>query len=309
MATPSPGRRWVFPAAVALLLLLLPLAAWLFLRAPVQVPAPRVVAVEAPPVEVHALYLGEQEGSVEVRNPDGTWRAAIAGEALPPATRIRTGDFGRAVLGSGERYEVQLESGTEVSVEELTSSISRLLLERGMATADVQGGRHVFEVSTRGSDAVARTSAGRFTVSNDMQGTVAVAATRGEVELRGGGKLVVVRAGQQSLILRGEGPTEPAPIPESLLLKVQWPKARELTRRRLVVAGKAEPGSQVHVDGTPLQVGADGTFRSEVQLREGDNKVQVRARGVGGGRVESTHEVRVDTTPPKVGLDRDLWTR
>lgn len=310
MAT-SPGRRWVFPAAVALLLLLLPAAAWLFLRSPVQVPppAPRPIAVEALPVEDFALHLGEQEGRVEVRNPDGTWREAIAGEALPAATRIRTGDDGRAVLGSGDRYEVQLESGTEVSVEELTSSISRLLLERGMATADVQGGRHVFEVSTRGSDAVARTRAGRFTVSNDTQGTVAVAATRGEVELSGGGKLVVVRAGQQSLILRGEGPTEPAPIPESLLLKVQWPKARELTRRRLVIAGRAEPGSQVQVDGIPLQVGADGTFRREVQLREGDNKVQVRARGVGGGQVESTHEVRVDTTPPKVGLDRDLWTR
>ena len=311
MPSPSIGRRWVFPAAVALLLLVLPAAAWLFLRAPVAIPPPAagIATVEALPVAPFELALGEMVGLVEVRNPDGTWRPAVEGEALPASSQVRTGDDGRAVLGGGDRYDVQLEAGTEVSVEELTSSISRLLLERGMATADVHGERHLFEVTARGSDAVARTGTGRFTLSNDGQGTVAVAAARGEVELQGGGKLVVVRAGQQSLILRGQGPTDPAPIPESLLLKVQWPKAREVTRRRLVIAGKAEPGSAVEVGGRALQVGADGTFRNEVDLREGLNRVKVRARGVGGVIEESTHEVRVDTTPPKVGLDPDLWTR
>ena len=297
--------------AVALILLVALIAgAWLLLRAPVQAPPPPApVVVEEPVEEPEAieLQLMHVEGDVEVRSPDGAWRAAQAGEQLEPADSVRTGAEGRAVMGSSAAYEVQLDPGTHISVEALTHSISRLLLERGMATANVREQRHVFEVAAAGSDAVARSDDGSFTVSNDGTGTVAVASHRGEVELSGAGRLVVVRAGQQSLVLAGKAPTEPAPIPESLLLKVQWPQQGTLRRRRLVVAGESDPGTRIEIDGEPITVGADGRFASEIELREGRNPLRVRARGVGGQERELEHEVQVDTTAPKVGLDRDLW--
>ena len=65
------------------------------------------------------------------------------------------------MLVGGQAYEVEMESGTEVKVDELTDSISRVLLENGMATATVKGAsRHLFEVRAAGSDAKARTRDG-----------------------------------------------------------------------------------------------------------------------------------------------------
>jgi len=310
MSAPSFSAR-TFRIVVALILLLVVGAgAWLLLRAPVQAPPPPAPVVLEEPMEapeVVELQLLHIEGEVEVRASGGDWRAAVVGEQLEPAGAVRTGAEGRVVMGSTASYEVQLDPGTHISVKALTHSISRLLLERGMATANVREQRHVFEVATAGSDAVARSDDGSFTVSNDGAGTVAVASHRGEVELSGAGRLVVVRAGQQSLVLAGQAPTEPSPIPESLLLKVQWPQQATLRQRRLVVAGESVPGTQVEIGGHPVTVGADGRFTTEIELREGRNPLRVRARGVGGQERTLEREVQVDTTAPKVGLDRDLW--
>lgn len=309
-ASQTPSRTLRILIALSLVLAL-GVGGWLLLRAPVQAPPPPAPVVIAEPEavpEAVELELLRIEGEVEVRTPGGEWRAAVAGEQLLAADSVRTGSEGRVVMGSSASYEVQLEPGTHVSVEALTHSISRLLLERGMATANVREQRHVFEVATAGSDAVARSNDGSFTVSNDGVGTVAVASHRGEVELSGAGRLVVVRAGQQSLVFAGQGPTEPAPIPESLLLKVEWPQPGTLRRRRLVVSGESEPGSRVEIGTRAVAVGEDGRFETEIELREGRNPLRVRARGVGGQEREVEREVQVDTTAPRVGLERDLWS-
>lgn len=309
MDAPAPTSRALrFAIPIATLLLLGAAAAWWVFRAPVELPPPPP-PIQPAPVEVRedvSLRILEVSGQAEIRESAGGWRPAQQGEELPAASSLRTIE-GRAVLGSGERYEVILEPGTEISAQELTHSISRLLLERGMATASVREGRHLFEVSSRGSDAIARTSDGRFTVSNDGRGSVAVATTDGAVELSGGGRLVVVRAGQQSFVRAGSGPSEPAPIPGSVLLRVQWPADTTLRRKRLVIAGDTSPGAQVEIADQVVTSDADGRFEAEVGLREGPNALNVRARAVGGATKEASRDVRVDTTAPKVGLDRDLW--
>jgi len=302
----SRTKRLALP--IAALVLLAAGAAWLVFRAPVALPPPPpLVQVSEPEVQEEvALRVLEVSGIAEIRESAGQWRPAQPGEELPAASSLRT-LAGRAILASGERYEVVLEPGTEVSTQELTHSISRLLLERGMATANVREGQHLFEVSARGSDAIARTSDGRFTVSNDGRGTVAVATTDGAVELSGGGRLVVVRAGQQSLVRDGAGPSDPSPIPGSVLLRVQWPADGTLRRKRLVITGVTSPGAHVAIDDQFTTADADGRFEAEVGLREGENALNVRARDVGGATREAKREIRVDTTAPKVGLDRDLW--
>ena len=198
--------------------------------------------------------------------------------------------------------------GTEVSVEELTDSLSRLMLGNGLATARVRGGaKQTFELKAAGSDAVARTDAGTFSVSNNGEGTVAVGTQEGEVAFVGKGRVVIVRAGQQSIARPGQAPSDPTPLPSSLLLKVQWPAAGTLRKRSVVLAGQSEPGTRLEVAGQPVSPDAEGRFRQTVELREGRNDVLVRVQGVGGTTHTERRQVVVDTTPPRVGLDPGLW--
>ncbi|MBF5044225.1 FecR domain-containing protein [Aggregicoccus sp. 17bor-14] len=305
MPSASPRRNLRFILGVLLILAALPAGYLLLLREP---PPPAVVppAAVAPPQAVE-LRIGELSGAVEVRR-GGAWMPARAGELLRVTDAVRTGPGASALLVGGPSLEVKMTPGTEVSVEELTDSLSRLLLGNGMATARVRGGaKQTFELKAAGSDAVARTDAGTFAMSTNGQGTVAVGTQEGEVTFVGQGKVVIVRAGQQSIARPGQAPSDPTPLPTSLLLKVQWPAAGALRRRTLVVAGQSEPGTRLEVAGQPLTPDADGRFQRTVELKEGTNTLQVRAEGVGGAVHEEHRQVVVDTTPPRVGLDPGLW--
>jgi hypothetical protein len=254
------------------------------------------------------LEISEVTGTVEVRRGDGAWVAATPGTPLRPADSVRTDRGSYAVLIGGEAVQVRMDPGTEVSVEELTDSLSRVLLGNGMATAIVRSGaRHTFELRAARSDAVARATEGTFTMSNDGQGTVAVGTREGEVALLGQGKVVIVRAGQQAVVRPGKAPTEPAPLPSSLLLKVQWPATATTRRQQLVVTGQTDPGNRVEIDGESFSPDPDGRFSRELQLKEGRNTVDISAVSVSGTRQRETREVTVDTTPPRVGIDPELW--
>ncbi|MFP2932922.1 hypothetical protein ACLESO_48795 [Pyxidicoccus sp. 3LG] len=316
MADPRPPRRQTpFFAGLALILAALPLGWFVFLREPPPPPpppAPPVVA-EAPvakrPLE---LEITEVSGTVEVQHSDGVWRPATVGTALRRDEKVRTEDGSYAMLIGGEAVEIRMDPGAEISVEELTESVSRLLLARGMATAVVKPGkRHTFEVKAANADAVARMEqAGTFTMSNNGTGTVAVGTREGEVTLLGQGKVVIVRAGQQAVIRPGQAPSEPVSVPSSLLLKVDWPVERTRRERELVVRGKTDPGSRVEVDGVTLTPDAEGHFERKVALREGRNTVDVRAVGVGRIEQRDRQEVVVDTTPPALKTDtQDIWNQ
>jgi len=298
----------VFYLVLGAILAALPIGYFVFLGEPA--PPPREVRppplVEQP--KFSELKLSEVQGPVEIRRGKGDWQQAKGGDVLQSSDAVRTGDGASAELSSGDAYDVKMEAGTEVAVDELTQSISRLLLGKGMATARVRGAaKHTFEVKASGSDATARTRAGTFTISNNAEGTVAVGTREGEVEFAGKGRVVIVRAGQQSIVHLGEAPTDPAPIPTSLFLKVRWPTSRDLARKKLVLTGQVEPGASLEIAGRSIRVGADGDFSETLTLAEGRNPIRVRARDVGGLEGESSSEVNVDTTPPQIGVDRNLW--
>ncbi len=302
---PPPRKRSNarFFAAVAALLLLVPLGYWLVLgRAP---PAPPVVEKPKPPPVPDAgpkhaeLKLGEVTGKVSVRRGDGGWVEAKPGDSLAEADGVRTEAGSYAVLVGGEFWEVKMEPGTEVAVGELSESISRILLESGMAKAKVTPGKHTFEVRAAKTDAVASTQAGVFTVSTDGTGTVAVGTQEGEVQFAGKGKVVIVRAGEQSVAEAGKEPSAPKPVPNTLLLKVALP-ARQLTNRpKLEVKGATEPGALVEISGHVVIADRAGHFRLPLTLTEGKNAVNVRAQSVGGKEAGSSHAIEVDTTVKK----------
>jgi hypothetical protein len=313
MDAPRPRRRSTpFLIGLVAILAALPLGYFLFLHQPPPPPPPPIVeAPPTPPPEKRPvqLELKEVRGTVEVRRGKGEWRAVSVGEALRPSDAVRTQDGSYAVLIGGEAVEVRMEAGTEVSVEALTDSLSQLLLNNGMTTVRIKpGAGHTFELKATGSDASARTEGGTFTVSNNGAGTVALATLLGEVSFSGSRKVVIVRAGQQSIIRPGHGPTDPTPIPSSLLLKVNWPARPTVTRRQLVVSGQTDPGSHVDVAGKRVPTDNEGRFSHSLSLKEGANTVQVRAVSVGGLRQENQRELTVDTTPPgKVTVDPRMW--
>jgi Glucodextranase, domain B/FecR protein len=284
---------------VALLALLgtIPLAWKLFLSGEaVKPPPPQVAVADSGHEGPVKITLSEVQGEVEIRDAtaDGGWRAAKAGDELKSSAGVRTKDGAMAVMVGGERWEVRIEPGTEVEVGELSDSISRLLLANGMAHAKVKGGnRHAFEVKATQGDAVARTDAGVFSISHNGEGTVAVGTQEGEVEFLGKGKVVIVRAGQGSIIHPGQAPSEPAPLPSSLLLKVNFPKDRESRQAKVVITGTTVPGSVVTVEGKNARVDAEGNFKAPLTLQEGQHRLDVRAVSVGNQTATESGDYKV----------------
>ena len=304
MPDSPPRKSWPFYLGLALVMFTLPVGYFFFLgrRAP---PAPAPAPATLRPMELH---LGQVEGLVELRREDGGWSRARSGERVELQDGVRTGPDGSAQLLGGDTFEVRVERSTEVGVAELSDSISRLLLQSGMATARVRGrGRHTFEVKAVGSDALARTRDGAFAISNNGRGTVAVGTREGEVELLGHDQVVIVRAGEQSIVRPGQPPSAPAPVPGSLLLKVSLPATLVVNRRKVVVAGEVEPGAVVDVAGQPAVVDERGKFSVPLDLSEGRSQVEVRARSVGGRDGRSAHTIEVDTRVNRTSIEQPDW--
>ena len=270
-------------------------------------PLPVAAAVDAGQKKIE-LKLTQVTGHVQIKKPNGEWADAKNGDALNPSDGVRTDDGSYAVVVGGEFWEVKMEPGTEVAIGELSASISRLLLESGMAKATVKGGgRHSFEVRASKSDAVATSDGGVFTIASNGNGTVAVGAEEGSVEFLGKGRVVIVRAGQQSIIRPGQAPSEPVAIPSSLLLKVALPGRTVVNRSKLQVIGNAEPGARVEVEGHMVRADEKGHFETTVKLVEGQNAVNVVERSVGGLEAQSRHQIELDTTVRKTTIDKNLW--
>ena len=304
-------RNLPFIIALVAILLSVPIAWWLFLAdgpPPVAAVLPAVAALADAGSKKAELKLTQVTGKVQIKRPNGDWADAQNGDTLNPSDGVRTADGSYAVVVGGEYWEVKMEPGTEVAIGELSESISKLLLESGMARATVKGnGRHTFEVRASKSDAVARTDGGVFSIASNGNGTVAVGAQEGSVEFLGKGKVVIVRAGQQSIIRPGQGPTEPAAIPSSLLLKVALPGKSVVNRSKLVVVGTAEPGARIEVAGKMVRADEKGRFETTLKLTEGKNAIEVKGSSVGALESSSTHQIELDTTVRKTTIDKNLW--
>ena len=62
-----------------------------------------------------------------------------------------------------------------------------------------------------------------------------------------------------------------------------------------IVAGKSEPGAKVEVNGEPVTVAADGTFKKTVQInKEGWSFIEIRARDGWGNEAVQRHRVFVE---------------
>lgn len=284
-------------------------------RAGPSAPPPPVAddaSAGAPPdagARLHELTVTAVEGAVEIRRGKlAPYEPAAVGAVLAAQDDLRTGD-GRATLAERPAFEVQVEPGTELSVEELNARLSRIGLWTGMLVASVEGGERTLVVRAADSDARAVAREGTFAMSNNGRGTVAVGARSGEVEFQAAGRAVVLRAGQAS-IAQGGAPQPPAAVPPSLFLKVRWPPEGLVNRRQITVAGRTAPGAVLLVGGVPTRVERDGSFEATLTLREGENRLRAEGVDVAGHRALESAAVEVDTTAPdSVIRTEDLWRR
>jgi hypothetical protein len=248
-------------------------------------------------------------GPVRIRRAGAgaSWADAQVGDELHKDDLVETGGGGSAQLSAGESYQVELDADARFDVREITAELSRFGLAAGLLNASVRDDpRRTVEIESAGG--LARTRGADLAVASSDK-VVAVGVQRGQAELESSGGTVLIHAGQQSLAVKGFPPVQAMPIPPSLLLKVAWPSERVTNQRKLVVSGKTAPGSILAIEGQPVQVGADGSFRHVVYLREGRQMLNAVGRDVGGHRVEAKGpEILLQTRGAAAEFDtKGLW--
>jgi hypothetical protein len=271
-------------------------------REPGRRPPPPVA-----PAVLPSLTVGDVVGEVTIVRAGVRTRAA-SGATLKPDDAIETATGARVEVAGGG-YAVALEEGGRFAVGEITAELSRFRLGAGLVSARVQDdpGRAV-EIEG-GPDAVARTRGGDVSVAR-VGPVVAVGVRRGKAEFTAAGETVSLGEGQQSEARAGAAPSPPSPLPASLLLKVNWPTQRTTNERRMVVTGRATPGSIVVVGDERVEVRPDGRFTHVIVLREGRQNLSARAMGVAGKAASEGPAVVLDTRAPDARFDtRDLWVK
>src|SRR6185295_3565847 len=228
-------------------------------------PAPDAAAglpVSPPP---QPFLIGDVAGTVEVRRGDA-WAPVASGDRLGPDDAIRTGSDGRAVIRTDGGDELFLRERVQLELGELT-------LTRGKVRAQTAAGTERLEI-TAGDAKASAGHGGRFTIYADPAGAVTVASETGDTRVIARGTEVAVGAGKQTFVPPGGTPRDPVPVPDEVFLSVAWPGG-EVHAPRAQVKGKAAPGTSVLVNGEPTAVKDDGTFETQVALKEGPNKVSV----------------------------------
>jgi hypothetical protein len=179
---------------------------------------------------------------------------------------------------------------------------------RGTVESEVAKGRGTVELEVEGTDAKAFSDGGRFFVTAEGRGVVAVAAVDGAVKLSSGGSSVQVDKGEISRVDRsGAAPSTPNEAIRRVLLAVEWPPGHETNRATLPLTGTAAPGSRVFVQGKPVEVGPAGGFRVEVPLRKGKQKIAVVSIDALGRRKTAESTVVLDESLPDVRVKKKLW--
>ena len=314
--------RVLFFVSVLVIIGLVPLVYWILFEYGLSVavrrsPGPqapqalKVELVEQTPSIPLTLSLTHLAGQVEISDGQGGWKLAEEGMVLSAQDSIRTQMHSHATLAIPGFFSVLLQPQSDFRVRMLAENAYRFLLEQGMLTADVMDNtNNLFEVAA--STAVARTRDGRFQVRVDKRGLVSVGTTRGNVDLEASGKVVQVKAGFLARVEKGKTPRDPIQIPKQLFLKVRWPTRTVISDRKLVVAGRTEPGARVQVDGILIEVDRSGRFHSVVALREGINRVSVESIDVGErNTVVKSPRFRVDTKADQfqIKTSPDMWKK
>lgn len=298
-------ERFVFAGSLGAILAVLAGGWWLLLG---RGPAIDPVQPVAPDPAAPRVEAARVDGEAWLARPGEPRVPLVSGAVLKESDAIETSEGSAVELSAGDGLRVSLDGAARFGVKEIAAELSRFRLEEGLVAARVVPGTGQVLVIESSDDAAVRTSGGRLSVAASG-GRVAVGVSEGEAQLGSGGQIVAVKAGQLAIAEKGQVPGKPVPLPRSLLLKVDWPVARETNQRRIVVRGRTTPGALVSVAGERVEVGRDGAFTHIVLLHEGQQTLDASARDVAGREERSrSAPVVLDTRRPDTRFDtKDLW--
>ena len=258
-----------------------------------------------------ALFGGAQavvtskSGKVQLlRGADGSISEARVGDRLGAKDALRT-DLGEADVAV-EGVKVRIHEATKLEIRSVEKRAIRARV-RGSLESEVDPTSKI-DVEVEDSDTVAHSEGGHFFVTADGRGVVAVASVTGTVHVSGAGKSVEVAGGEVSRVTReSKGPTKPSAALRRVLLSVQWPGQKATNKPLLPLAGRVEPGSRVFVQGEPVPVEEAGTFRADVPLKQGRQKIAVVTVDALGRKRAVESMVLRDDSLPDVKVKKKLW--
>ena len=228
-----------------------------------------------------AAVVTAKNGKVQVlRAADGSVAEAKVGDRLSVRDALRT-DIGEADVAV-EGVRVRVHEGSRLELKQVGQQNLRARVRGSVESEVEQKGK--LDVEIENSDALAHSEGGHFFVTADGRGVVAVASVTGTVNVSGGGKSIELAKGEVTRMTKSAPkPSVPVAALRRVLLNVQWPNQKETNKPTFPIAGRVEPGSRVFVQGEPVQVEEGGTFRTEVPLRQGKQKIAVVTGTRSGG--------------------------
>jgi hypothetical protein len=242
------------------------------------------------------LELTDVTGDVQLQRPSGPTDPAD-GTVLGPQDRVATGPDGRAVLALGRETHIRIGPESAVQVTGVDATGVSLALEDGALQATVRPESGAVRVANRGREVLATNGEFAVGVSDDV---MQVSATKGSLSLSGVDR-TRIEEGEQATIVDRHADLQP--IPEELVLAVQWPQEARTRSEATRVTGTTDPGARVRLTGSfgvrTVTANAQGAFVAEVPLAEGDNPIHVEAFDSLGRatRIDGMLQTR-DTTGP-----------
>jgi hypothetical protein len=285
------------------------------------------------PDPVDLTVLSISGGSVEIlKTGKNTWDKGQEGMVLEPGDKVRTDAAGKALITFFEGSTIDIQGGTEISLQELgigadESTTIRLRQEVGSTISRVKklmdtGDRYEIETpsavaAVRGSAMFVKVSITLETFVGNIEGTITVAAIGIEITLPEGTHSTVNPGEEPSHPEPGSTPT-PTPTPSTtstssttstttttistttptpVTVKITSLQPGDLVAQSIVVSGIVSDPSitegTITVNGvTHSMVITGGTFSVPVMLDEGVNLIVVSVTKDG-----NTYEASVELTP------------
>lgn len=225
------------------------------------------------------LRVEEVNGTVRISAADGSASAALVGRILGERERVTTGPGSGAVLALGDATKIRLAPTSTVQMTGRDEQTVTLELEGGALEARVTPSSSALRVGSRGRQLLA--TDGVFGMGVGADGMLVVDVSEGRALTQGlQGVPPVLEAGTRATVTP-DGRATLSPIPDDLLLSVQWPDESRTRLTTTQVQGTTAPGSWVHVDGgqgaVDVMADAQGHFVADVGLLEGTNALSVKA--------------------------------
>jgi hypothetical protein len=233
-----------------------------------------------------------REGVAEVRRAGtNTWVALEIGDVVAASDEVRTAQ-GTVELAFGA-MRMRVNESSEVTLEILAAKQVRAKV-KGQVEADAGDGT----LELVAGNAVARAQGGGVVVTIDAAGIVAVGSKGAKVKVVQGGESVELEVGQVSRSRGGKlAKVQPA---KTVRLAVNWPEKSETNKKTLALSGSVDAGSRLLVQGKPIQARPDGSFKAEVALRAGKQKVFVAVVDPLGRRKQDVREFVLDPKAPDI---------